>query len=181
MVAPMEHALPLAGWENFYVIVGSSAAALTGLQFVVITLIGGELLQRSSGTEINAFGTPTVVHFCSVLIGASIMTAPWHALAGPATALAVSSAIGIAYCGVTIRRVRGRTQYQPVLEDWVFHVVLPSLVYLSAFLAAIELPRQPVSALFVISGDSLLLLLIGIHNAWDSVVYVTFEYKKKQS
>ena len=26
------------GWENFYVIVGSSAAALTGLMFVVITL-----------------------------------------------------------------------------------------------------------------------------------------------
>ena len=30
---------PLAGWENFYVIVGSSAGALIGLQFVVITLI----------------------------------------------------------------------------------------------------------------------------------------------
>ena len=29
----------LAGWENFYVIVGSSAGALIGLQFVVITLI----------------------------------------------------------------------------------------------------------------------------------------------
>ena len=29
----------LTGWENFYVIVGSSAGALIGLQFVVITLI----------------------------------------------------------------------------------------------------------------------------------------------
>jgi len=29
----------LSGWENFYVIVGSSAGALIGLQFVVITLI----------------------------------------------------------------------------------------------------------------------------------------------
>jgi hypothetical protein len=29
----------LAGWENFYVIVGSYAGALIGLQFVVITLI----------------------------------------------------------------------------------------------------------------------------------------------
>jgi len=29
----------LDGWENFYVIVGSSAGALIGLQFVVITLI----------------------------------------------------------------------------------------------------------------------------------------------
>ena len=29
----------LAGWANFYVIVGSSAGALIGLQFVVMTLI----------------------------------------------------------------------------------------------------------------------------------------------
>jgi hypothetical protein len=29
----------IAGWENFYVIVGSSAGALIGLQFVVITLL----------------------------------------------------------------------------------------------------------------------------------------------
>ena len=30
---------PLNDWETFYVIVGSSAAALTGLMFVVIALI----------------------------------------------------------------------------------------------------------------------------------------------
>jgi len=37
----MEPSAPsiLAHWESFYVIVGSSAAALTGLMFVVITLI----------------------------------------------------------------------------------------------------------------------------------------------
>jgi len=30
---------PLGTWQNFYVIVGSSAGALIGLQFVVMTLI----------------------------------------------------------------------------------------------------------------------------------------------
>ena len=29
----------LKAWENYYVIVGSSAGALTGLQFVVLTMI----------------------------------------------------------------------------------------------------------------------------------------------
>src|SRR6266576_2769898 len=29
---------PFSAWENFYVIIGSSAAALTGLQFVVVVL-----------------------------------------------------------------------------------------------------------------------------------------------
>ena len=32
----------LNGWENFYVIVGSSAGALIGLQFVVIMLIAAK-------------------------------------------------------------------------------------------------------------------------------------------
>src|SRR5205823_8429588 len=43
---------PFAAWENFYVIVGSSAAALTGLQFVVVVL-GAEA--RSIGPEVSAF------------------------------------------------------------------------------------------------------------------------------
>ncbi len=37
-VAALSEALPLAGWENFYVIVGSSAAALTGLTSAVLPL-----------------------------------------------------------------------------------------------------------------------------------------------
>src|SRR5271157_4358910 len=36
----------LAGWESFYVIVGSSAGALIGLQFVVITLIADMPIAR---------------------------------------------------------------------------------------------------------------------------------------
>lgn len=66
----------LTTWENFYVIIGSAAAALTGLQFVVMTLIAGAQAHRSS-EAINAFGTPTVVHFCSALLVAAILSAPW--------------------------------------------------------------------------------------------------------
>ena len=61
---------PLAPWESFYVIVGSSAGALTGLQFVVLALIAdaeAAVAVSSNMLEIRAFGTPTVVHFCAVL------------------------------------------------------------------------------------------------------------------
>ena len=51
----------LAGWENFYVIVGSAGAALIGIQFVVITLIA-DMRPRPPADSIGAFGTPTVVH-----------------------------------------------------------------------------------------------------------------------
>jgi len=52
---------PLAAWESFYVIVGSSAAALTGLQFVVIVL-GAERETVGTCGRSAPSGTPTVVH-----------------------------------------------------------------------------------------------------------------------
>ena len=69
----------LTAWQNFYVIIGSSAAALTGLQFVVIVLGAGTNWIPSLPAT-RAFGTPTVVHFCAVLLVSAILTAPWQAL-----------------------------------------------------------------------------------------------------
>ena len=78
----MEEAVlsPLTQWESFYVIVGSSAGALTGLQFVVIALIAeaeAAVAVSSGMLEIRAFGTPTVVHFCAVLFISAVLSAPW--------------------------------------------------------------------------------------------------------
>jgi hypothetical protein len=68
----------LAGWENFYVIVGSSAGALIGLMFVVMALIAD--LPRAPGTAqaSSAFATPTFVHFGAVLLLSAVLCAPWH-------------------------------------------------------------------------------------------------------
>ncbi|HEX9500549.1 MAG TPA: hypothetical protein VGA10_02735, partial [Thermoanaerobaculia bacterium] len=67
----------LSGWDNFYVIVGSSAAALTGLQFVVIALTS-EIRSAASTSTLGAFATPTIVHFCAVLLIAAVITTPGH-------------------------------------------------------------------------------------------------------
>src|SRR2546426_411267 len=86
---------PIAAWESFYVIVGSSAAALTGLQFVVIALVA-EMEGRASRPEIRAFGTPTIVHFSAVLLISAILSAPWQTLSGPAFSFAACGLAGIA-------------------------------------------------------------------------------------
>lgn len=65
----------LTSWENFYVIIGSASAALTGLMFVVITLIAGTEMQKGNET-LGAFGTPTVVHFGVALFVAVLISAP---------------------------------------------------------------------------------------------------------
>jgi hypothetical protein len=164
-------ASPLAAWETFYVIVGSSAAALTGLQFVVIVL-GAEVGALGGAPVTRAFATPTIVHFCAVLLVSAILSAPWHSLSNPALALGVCGLVGVAYGLRVVTHARRQTVYVPVLEDWLWHGVLPLVAYATLFAAALALPRHAESSLFVVAASSVLLLFVGIHNAWDAVTYM---------
>jgi hypothetical protein len=58
----------LAGWENFYVFVGSSAGALIGRQFVVMALVADMPRTRAQAQAGHAFATPAIVHFGAVLM-----------------------------------------------------------------------------------------------------------------
>jgi hypothetical protein len=167
----MIEASALSAWESFYVIVGSSAAALTGLQFVVIALIA-ESEARRSMNEVAAFGTPTVVHFGAVLLISAILSAPWPQLANAATAVGLSGGWGVIYLLIVTRRARRTTVYKPVLEDWIWHVALPLAAYVTLLGGAVALPRYVLWSLFAIAASSVLLLFIGIHNAWDTVTYL---------
>jgi len=167
----------IAGWESFYVIVGSSAAALTGLQFVVIALVA-EAQKPSTMREVNAFGTPTVVHFCAVLLGSATLSAPWHRLASAGFTLATFAAAGLVYTLIVVRRARQTKEYKPVLEDWIWHVVLPLVAYGVTTGAAVALPLYPEPMLFAIAAMALVLLYVGIHNSWDTVTYIAITTRK---
>ena len=160
----------LTRWESFYVITGSAAAVLTGLQFVVITL--GAQMNRGNVEANRAFGTPTIVHFGAVLLIAAIMSAPWPSLFGIALVLGLCGVAGLLYAAVILRTVRRQTLYTPVLEDWVWHFTLPPLAYATLLGAAITVQSTPTISLFVVGGTVLLLLFVGIHNAWDSVTFI---------
>ena len=168
---------PLPVWQNFYVIIGSAAAALTGLMFVVITLIVGTVgtQARRSGEPIAAFNSPSVVHFCVALLVAALLSAPWQALWTVGLLLGLSGLGGVTYAVIVVRRMRRQADYQPVLEDWLGHAVFPLVSYAALFVGAIVLPSNPVPALFVIGAATVLLLFIGIHNAWDAVTYIAVE------
>ena len=172
----MEEAVrsPLIAWESFYVIVGSSGAALTGLQFVVIALIA-ESKKRSTAQQIDAFGTPTIVHFCAVLLVSAILSAPWHGLASVSLALGACGCVGVVYGVIVVRRARRQTGYRPVWEDWLWHAVLPLIAYALLLVLAILLPSHPQRVPFVIGATALLLLFIGIHNSWDTITYIAVE------
>ena len=169
----------LSLWESFYVIVGSSAAALTGLQFVVIALVTES--PRKGGTrEIDAFATPTVVHFCFVLLVSAILSAPWPRLEMAALTLALAGLVGLVYSVIIWRRATRTEKYKPVLEDWLFHVWLPLVAYAALHVSAWSLLRSAAMALFVVAGSALLLLFIGIHNAWDTATWIMLSAAREQ-
>lgn len=176
----MEHATHalLAGWANFYVIVGSSAGALTGLQFVVMTLIADARHVPGSMHEIRAFGTPTVVHFCTALLISAVMNMPWRALPNLGFCLAGCGVAGIAYAIATIWHAR-RSAYTPDVEDWTWYAALPLVAYAALLTAGILLWWKPTASLFMTAATTLLLLFIGIHNAWDTVTYITMQRKQE--
>jgi hypothetical protein len=161
----------LAEWETFYVIVGSSAAALTGLMFVVIALIADADMPKSSRT-IGAYGTPTIMHFCAALVVSATLSAPWRALTNVAVAVGVFGAAGLIYTLIVMHRARRQTDYRPVLEDWLWHSVFPTAAYTTITAGAALMPKSAEPALFAVGGAVLSLVLIGIHNAWDTVTYL---------
>jgi hypothetical protein len=167
----------LSEWDSFYVIVGSAAGALVGLQFVVMTLIAERPPVRSPEAG-SAFATPQVMHFSSVLLLSAVVRAPWHSLELVAILWGLLGLVGTAYSVLVARRVRRQTYYRPVLEDWSFHVLLPLAAYLMLALTAVAAPLHSRGALFGVGAAALLLLFSGIHNAWDTVAYYVFVQRK---
>jgi hypothetical protein len=158
-----------AGWENFYVIVGSSAGALIGLQFVVMTLVAERLMPSA------------VIHFAVVLFLSALLSAPWTGIVAVALFWGLAGLSGIVYTIVVARRLQSQTEYKPVFEDWLCHVHLPFAAYAilvgSAF-AALSYTR---TVLFFVGAAALLLLFVGIHNAWDAATYVIAQGRQESN
>ena len=170
----------LTGWESFYVIVGSSAGALIGLQFVVLTLIAERPTLRLA--EANAaFTTPSVVHYGVVLLLSAVGSAPWHAMGTLGYFWGLVGLSGIVYAVVVARRLRRQKVYRPVFEDWLFHVLLPLAAYALLALAGAMARSQGRASLFLVGGGTLLLLFVGIHNAWDAVTYHVFSKRETKN
>ena len=103
------------------------------------------------------------------------MAAPWHSLRQGSLPVAALGLAGVFYSVEVLKRARRQRDYQPVFEDWLWHTVMPLLAYAALAVGGIVLGWKSTGALFVIGGAALLLMFVGIHNAWDTVTYITFD------
>jgi hypothetical protein len=166
----------LSDWQNFYVITGSAAGALIGLQFVVLTLMANLPSRPATAFGAAVYSTPTIVHLTTVLLLSAAMVAPRGQVAHIVITglIQLAGLAGAAY-SINTARLMHRAPYKPEFEDWLFHAILPFIAYaLLAVSAGVELVRVIEIALDGIAAATILLLVIGIHNAWDTVTYHVF-------
>jgi hypothetical protein len=161
----------LSEWNSFYVMMGSSAAALTGLVFIVVTLIRDQK-PRGSEAGMATFTTPTVVHFGSALFTSALMAVPFRSLVPIAIVLGLVGAGGLVYAARIAIQTSKLESYRPDAEDWTWHVGLPVVAYAVLVIGAIAMQGAAVQALFAPAVAVMLLVLVGIHNAWDVVTFL---------
>lgn len=129
--------------------------------------------------NIHAFGTPTVIHFCSALLISAVMTAPWQSLASLGVCLTVLGVAGVAYSFRVFWHAR-EAAYKPDFEDWVWYLILPSLAHLALLSAAVPTWWNVTWPLTIVAAVSLVFLFIGVHNAWDTVTFIAVRHAQRK-
>ena len=165
----------LEGWHDFYVIVGSAAAGLTGLMFVVVSL-GPKVISGRGSSGVRGFVTPTVVFFTTVLVMSAVMAIPALSLK-MLRAILCAGGLGALIYLVWIRSHKQWRESQLDRLDWCWYIGLPFLSYLSIVANAIVMGMNATVGLAMLGGTVILLLVIGIRNAWDLVLWMAQQTK----
>jgi hypothetical protein len=158
----------LEAWHDFYLLLGTAAAALTALLFVAASVgIGIVTVERSATTR--AFMSPVVVHFTILLVISLIALAPIHDRESLALLIGLSAVAGIGWTiAVLPRMFRDNVEW----VDRFAHGLVPLLAYAVSLAAAILFWRGFAYAPEILAAAQLLLLIDNIRNAWDLILYL---------
>jgi hypothetical protein len=170
MSAPFEH------WHDFFVLVGTAAAALVALLFVAASIGAGIIsFERTEATRM--YMTPVVVHFTSVLLICAIGLVPSHTPISLALLIGANAAFGIVYSVIlSIRVLKDQTVD---LDDRLGYGIAPVIGYgvllAAAVLVLVNSHRGP----DVLAAAILLLLIVNIRNAWDLTLFMARQHTQR--
>jgi hypothetical protein len=160
----------LEAWHDFYVVVGTGAAALTGLLFVIVSL-GPHVVDRQKSAGVRAFISPVATQFTYVLVMSALMLVPELPMPVLGTVLAVAGLGGLVYTAWTRVHQRWRASKLSLL-DWIWFVGMPFACFASMLLSGICIAMQAAYGLHGVAATAALMIVVGIRNAWDLVLWV---------
>jgi hypothetical protein len=161
------------GWEGYFTLVGTAAAGLIGLLFVVVTLTANfDRAQAQRGQSI--YMTPTMLHFAVVLSTSAMTLVPGLTPFRATALLAVATLVGLintlwASLGIRTRRVSAEP---PHWTDFWLYGVAPSVIYAALGCSCIGFAVSADWAPHALAILLLGLLLLGIRNAWDLITWM---------
>ena len=158
--------LSLAEWRDFYVMIGTAAGVIVGATFVVASLAAG-MKERRVG--MRGFITPTAVHLGSVLIVSAILAAPALTNVALMVLLGLGGLAGGVYAIIVAARI---WRMNLDLSDRVFYAILPIVAYVTIAFVALLQSRAADLALRVLAGTLVMLLIVGMRNAWDMASFM---------
>jgi hypothetical protein len=168
----------LQAWHDFYILTGTIAGALVGLQFVSSSL-AASILPKQDKASISAFVTPTIIHFTAVAVTASVLTIPLPGEVGLGILLGLISLVGLWVVLQPARNLWVRRRQQPVKPvHLAWYVGLPMCCYLTIGITALTLLAGGLPPLLPQGLAIILLLVIGIRNAWDLFIWI---YAQRQA
>lgn len=159
----------LEGWHDFFVLLGTAAAALVALLFVAVSVGVGFLSFRSAaGTRM--YMSPVVVHFTGVLFACAAGLVPGLGAVSCAWLFGAGAASGIIYSVIIAVPILRNPATD--LDDKICHGVVPPISYVLGLIAAVLFYRGSPAAPDVLAVTFVVLLAGNIRNAWDLVLFM---------
>lgn len=165
MFPPFEH------WHEFFLLVGTAAAALVALLFVAAS-VGAGYLSFAKAAPTRTYMTPVIVHFSAVLFACAAGLVPWHSATVLALVAGGASAVGLMYSVVLSIRVLGDRLETVEFDDRLCHGIAPPVAYAIGVAAAVLFHRNSPYATAAFAVALLLLLAVNIRNAWDLTLFM---------
>jgi hypothetical protein len=160
----------LEQWHGFFLLCGTAGGILAGILFVVISL-APTISASDHATSVRACISPNAVHFAAVLVVANSLMA--HAV--PQALIGWLLCTGAALTLLYLWSVRGRQPWHVggiSVPDAIWYLALPYAAYTLALAGGTGILRDDERALPLIAAVLILLLVIGIRNAWDLAVWL---------
>ena len=158
-------------WHDFDLLIGTAAATLVGLMFVAAS-IGASIFTEKNRAAMEAFISPTLVHFTTVLVIAVLAVVPTHEWVTLAGLLALVGLAGAIYSAKLWIQLFVQRRFEVDVIDRLFYAAIPLLGYLLLLIAAFLLLRQSEAGLDLLAAAPITLLLAGIRNAWDMMLWI---------
>ena len=172
----MPNVLPelIRPWHDFYLLVGTASATLVGLMFVSAS-IGAQVFKEENRAGIQAFISPTVVHFSTTLFVCILATIPEQTGLEFIVPLAAVGLAGFAYSATIWMRLFVRRRFTVDVVDRLFYALVPGVGHLLILLSAVLLFTQRPAGLDCLAAALITLLLAGIRNAWDMTMWIVIK------